>query len=266
MRWRTPTWAALIASLAIAGCSVHQGPARVAFEEQGFRHIDYGYRIDFAAAGRPTFISQDWVVESYRTGPDGWPRDRLSGGDYWHTRYLDVDGDGDRDRVQRAYTYDLRIRHRTTNGMMWVRTFPVSPALQSRELRVLADNYASSVAGGKGYMVAGVTPARVDVRERRFATEVLDTLPMRLDGREAFGFIMDVADVDQLRLSRASRLGRAAVVLVRTSFGWRQYSALGTRRWPVLMVIGYVNGPDDFAAGLDDFERFLASFRFPERE
>lgn len=256
----------LLTLLGLAGCAGPQSPEQARFDEHGLAHVSYPYRIVYAD-GRPgTFISDEWVVESHRVGPGGRPGEHLDSEPYVHMRRLDLDDDGDRDRVQRVFTYDLRLRHRTTNGMIWVRTMPLTPAIQSRELRVLAQNYASSVAGGRHYMVATVAPEQVDVRERRFATEILDSMRMRFHDHEAYGFILDVADVDQLRLSERSRFGRAAIVLVRTSFGWRQYSAYGERQWPVLMVIGYVNGPDDFDEGLHDFETFLASFRMPDVE
>lgn len=259
MRARGPYLLSLILA---AGCGGSQLPTQGDFHDEGLVHASYPYRILYADSTNHTFISNAWTVESHRVTPDGRASEHLRAGKYVHVRRLDLDDDGDRDRVRHVYTYDLRLRHRTTNGMIWVRTFPISPALQSRDLRVLAQNYASSVAGGKGYMVASVAPEQIDIRERRFATKILDEMPMRFQGREAYGFILDVADVDQLRLSERSRFGRAAIVLVRTNFGWTQQSALGERKWPVLMVVGYRNGPDDFVEGLDDFERFLASFRF----
>ena len=127
--------------------------------------------------------------------------------------------------------------------------------------RAMTDADLERIAGA-GYLIADVSPDEVMVAERRYASRVLDELPVVVSGQPGQAILLEVANVDQLQLERGSRTINAVVVLIRAPFRWRQESALGHRDWPMLMIVGYANSPAEFDASMPDFERFLGNIRF----
>lgn len=226
------------------------------FDDVGFVHPEYGYHIEFANEPRRVLITSEWRVENYARQSEEWIRREAA--QYWHAPLLDLDGDGILETLEREYLYDLRMRHVRSNGLIWVRTVPLELDLQEVELDVLARNYVENIASS-GFLLARVAPGVVAVGERRFASRVLDQLPIRVDGYEAYGVLLEVASVAQLQLSEASRIENAVIVLSRAPFGWREWSSEGYRDWPVIVIAGYSNSPAEFEQGLPDFDTLLAA-------
>ncbi len=241
----------VFAALSLSACFAQTAT----LDDDGLVHSGFGYRI-VASGGRRTFISADWPIENFT--PDDSPK---SGADYDTFRYVDVDDDDQDEQIERASYYDLRLEHRRNNGSIWVRTFPVSDVTNGKALTVLVQNYVENIAAA-GYFTAGINDAgAVSVEERRFATRILDTEATSLDGQDAAAVLFDVANVNQLQISRSARSARALVFISRTPFRYRVRTALGVREWPVLMLVGFANAPDDFAASLPDFQRFLGAIQ-----
>lgn len=242
----------VVACAVLVGCH----PGAPIFDERGFVHPSYGYHIGYGSGRRDVWYSGEWRVENYTRDDDGeWFR--LGAAQYWHRPMIDLDADGFADPLGPAYLYDLRLRHVRSNGMIWVRTVPVPLDLQQVDLAVLARNYVENIAGG-GVSVAVVGTVAIAVSDRRYASRILDQMPMQVDGMDAYGVVLEVASVEQLQLPGAAPSEHAALVLMRAPFGWREWNASGYRDWPVLVVAGYSNSPAEFQHGLGDFERLLA--------
>lgn len=75
-------------------------------------------------------------------------------------------------------------------------------------------------------------------------------------GHEAYTAIVEIANIDQLKLSPDSRWHRAELVLIRTHYLW-QPVGLTKRYYPVFMMAGYSNLPEDFDSGRSEFYDFL---------
>jgi hypothetical protein len=244
-----PGLSVLCAAALLAAC----GSQRAELTSDGLMHGRFGYHIR-PAGGLHSFVSSDWRVENFL--PDG---DAKSGAEYDTSWFVDVNDDGDDDRLEGASYYDLRLEHRRNNGSIWVRTFPVSDITADKELTVIVQNYVENIAAA-GYFTAGITETgALRIEERRFATRVLDTKSIGLDGQEAAAVLFDVADVNQLQMSANARSARALVLISRTPFRYRVRTGLGVREWPVLMLVGFANAPGNFDASLPDFRRFLSS-------
>jgi hypothetical protein len=244
-------FAGAFAALSLSACFAQSAT----LDDDGLVHSGFGYRI-VASGGPRNFISADWRVENFTA--DGSAK---TGADYDTWLYVDVDGDDEDERMERASYYDLRLEHRRNNGSIWVRTFPVSEVTDGKALTVLVQNYVENIAAA-GYFTAGISEAgAVSVEERRFATRILDTEATSIGGHDAAAVLFDVANVNQLQMSLSARSARALVFISRTPFRYRVRTALGVREWPVLMLVGFANAPDDFDASLPDFQRFLGAIQ-----
>jgi hypothetical protein len=73
----------------------------------------------------------------------------------------------------------------------------------------------------------------------------------------AYVATIDVANIDQIKLTPASRHTRVQLVVARTNFAY-EVSRMGEKStFPVLMMAGYANLPEDFDKDLDAFRRLL---------
>ncbi len=256
VRWMT----ALVGLLAV-GCGSAVGNIG-RFDASGFRHERYRYGVQAGPDG--AILSRDWRLDNFqqtsrRTVPKSGPAYRSDVG-------FDTDGDGEIDQHVELNRYDLRYRHVRNRGSIWLSTIPLSTNLSQTDLRVLMRDYVDAVSGAGfvgvnfgGTVVAGI--------ERRFATRILDSQVITVHGLPGFAATVEVANVDQMQLSPDSRWERARVVLIRTPFEYAPPRSLTTVRdthYPVVMLVGYTNLPEDFDAGLPDFVRFVNQIVFAD--
>lgn len=240
----------LAATLLVGGCGADQNAV---LSDRGLTHTRFGYRI--ATTGSPrTFVSPEWRIEN--SLPDAARNTGVDADAQWT---VDVYDDGEEDVIERAPFFDLRLEHRRTHGSIWVRTFPISDVNDRKGLPVLTQNYVANAAFA-GYATAGIGDGAVlGFQPRRFATRVLDTEAIGLDGQEAVAVLFDVVGINPQGMSADGAVSRALVVLVRVPFRHRAHTALGEREWPVLMVVGSASPVADFDSSLGDFQRFLGA-------
>jgi len=190
-----------------------------------------------------------WMITSHM--PSGSPR---GGRQLMTIRTIDTNDDGRRERYW-AYDFHLRLAQRTGGGEMWVESHILEPVEQTRELRVLADEVLAAIAEGRrqnvvrwsenGRPVLQLRPVREPIQ-----IDILDRMDGILDGRDAHLVVF--------RGTREGTGGQVALLFTRAPFYHLEDGSFGRiRGWPVLVVAGYGNGPSDFAAGLDDFDRLL---------
>jgi len=246
--WRAgrAAWiAAGLAAIGAAGCVKATG----SFTDGAFAHTTYPYRVVPAADG---ILDVAWRLENFQRKRDGELEQKKS--DELVSDYrLDSDADGQPDATLSIPTFDLRYEHRQRDGVIWLRTFPISGTLRIKELRVLMQNYIDQIAG-VGYETVDLE--KMEVLERRFASEMLDRGDATLAGRRAYVATVDVANIDQVHLSPTSRAVRVRLVLVRPDFAYIP-DKNNSAAFPVLMMAAYSNLPEDFERDLPSFERFL---------
>ncbi len=251
----------LALGVAILGaCASSQAPGRLTPE--GFESHQAPYVVAFADAGVGTFVSDDWQVESFAR------IERLRGrerhvprrGPHWSGPIrIDVDGDRSPDDIGNAHLYDLRLRRETDGALLWVRRVPVPAHLAHASLAELGRLYARDLAFGRDAFLGESLLVPDEERGGGAPVRLVDEAPLGVAGYAAQGIV--------IHASRPPPLGvaREAYVLVRTPFTLSEHSALGERRFAMLLVVGYATAPAPSADGLDDLSALLSAIRISRR-
>lgn len=244
----------------ISGCGSSVPPGT--FDARGYVNGQYEYRV---LAGQGGVLGEHWLLDNFYMR-----RNRLTpkDADPYQTEFeLDVDGDGEGDTTREQPLYDLRYKHKQRDAIIWIRTFPVSQDLREKDLRVLMHRYVDRVAGA-GYEAVQIHPNRSGVVERRFAPALLDEGAATLAGADAYEATIDVANVDRHQVDEGRREVRVRLVLVRPGFSMdvRSPSTGAPASFPVLLVAGYANLPDDFESDLPDFQALLNQISIRDRQ
>jgi hypothetical protein len=253
---------ALVLGLVALAC----GPgARGAVSADGFLHNDYGYRVAASADGR--VLPESWKLDNFyeadvidaETGQTKKVVKPKDGKDYVVDYQLDYDGDGEFESKVTELTYDLRYEHLVHDGVIFLRTIPISTDLKHKKLSVLMDRYVEQIAGA-GYEVVNLNSQVNILVEKRYAAAHVSKVATKLADRDAFLAILDVANLDQIKVDPKARKERVELVLLHTDFAYKQSSSnqeSEPRAFPVIMFVGYANKPDEFQAGQADFHDFL---------
>lgn len=222
----------------------------------GYSHTEYHYQL--AAEPQGQLMPEGWKIDNYfekagRLQPKDAP-------DYAIEYDLDRDGDGEFETRVKELRYDLRFRHSVHDGVVFLRTVPMSADLQSKKLSVLMERYVEGIAGA-GYEVVQFYPGKTIVIEKRYAAAVVDKAPAKIAGLDAYVVTLDVANIDQLQVDANARSERVQLVLAHTNFTYKvtgnQEGKSVTTEFPVVLLVGYGNHPEEFDAGLQDFHDFL---------
>lgn len=260
----------LLAALtfALLACAPAAQSFRIATLQNGtFHHVTYDYSVVVQPTGR--LMSEDWRLDNYAPSPTSTGLGRPKVTDpYVSTMGLDDDGDGDYEVQVRIPTYDLLFKHRRDDGVIFLSTFPVSQHAGDRELSIMLRDFVESAA-----LSGQITHKHGDRTVRTsspMASRILASRPVMVRGFPAHEVIFEVANVQQLELTPSARWERGHVVVVRAEMVFnreqsqRSLRVPGAHRriesttfYPVLMVIGYSNHPDEFDSHYDDFQEFL---------
>ena len=236
------------------------------FNESGYVHHVYRYRVlrvSGADASKPlALLGDDWELDNVYF-QDGRLKHKVT--DEFLTTYrFDTDGDGVTDAYENVFIYDLRFKHRKRDALIFTRSLPISGELRNKDLRVLAQRYFDSISGA-GYE-AVVLDGVEQVKEQRYAAEIVDKGPAKLAGRDAYMMTFDVANVDQVKLTPSARHTRVQVAFLRAPFNYVTSSGANAgTAFPVLLVASYANLPDDFATDLPEFEALLGHLQIDGR-
>lgn len=245
---------AALSLLSLTGCVRYSSGT---FDAQGYVNPTIGYRVLGDSAG---LLGDAWQLDNFYKkphDPDGqWIRKDTR--EYLLDFDVDVDGDGKPDRTLRGFLYDLRWKHREHDAILWLRTFPISLDLRDRELRVLMQAYIGDIAGA-GYERMDFQSSSVEVREKRFAAAQLDRGVGAIAGREAVVATVDVVNMDQERLTPGQNRTRVRLALVRMPPTTNPFPDWQNGAYPVLMLAGYANLPEDFESDLSGYNRLLDS-------
>jgi hypothetical protein len=203
---------------------------------------------DAAAAG---LMPQGWKLDNfYGTPLPDRPKD---GASYKAQLAFDEDGDGRQDASKEEYLFELRFESLTDEGAIWIRNIPVSRDMRMMRLPVLMTSFVESLAGGE-YESVRLEPNRSLTLEKRFASTLVSSQPCQLAGLECVLGTIELADVDQLRLSPQHRSRKLQVLIARTRF---TYVSAMDGAYPVYLVAGYSNRPAQFDAGVPAFQDLL---------
>jgi hypothetical protein len=240
----------LFAPAALAACGLSpQG----ALTPTGYESNHPTYRV---VKNGSQFLDDAWMLDNYYTGEFGKLHPKVDG--IYKTSFaVDPDGAGKFDAKLDAVTYDLRFEHKKHAAFIWLRSVPTADDLRDKDLRVLMRDYVEEIAGA-GYEAVQLTGAP-KVVEKRYAAEIVAQGEAKLASKDAYYAVIDVANIDQIKLTPSTRHVRVELVFARpgTDYVARPQSR-GTMAFPALLVAGYANFPEDFAADEAAFRTLLA--------
>lgn len=243
--------AALVAITLALLANCHRGEVGV-FSATGYTDPEYGYLVHYANPALRALMPPDWEFDNLYV--DGRRIRARTGADYQSTLFLDVDQDGTEDNLGKVQTFDLRFKHRKTAGVVSLRTIPIDLDMRDKELRVMLGSVVESISGSGYETIQLEGNLYLANKEHRYAAKVLSASKAVLAGNEAYAAVVDVSNVDRLRVDPKAVDVRAMIVLARTGLA---YAHTAKVKFPVLMMASYTNAPEDFDASLPDFKGLL---------
>ena len=188
---------ALLAALAfpVLGCATGG-----TFAADGFHHTDYPYVVRYSDPGTREFLDANWRIDNYVVNYDGTIGALKTTEDYEGPTELDVTGSGNFSKVTLPY-FDLKLDNRKTSAVIWLQTIPLNKGREERNLKNLAEDYASAISGS-GFYAAVEDQGKV-IREKTFAAKIVEGKETTLGGLEAYDAKIELANADQLRLDPA---------------------------------------------------------------
>ena len=154
---------------AVMGCAESGG----AIGPQGFDQSLYGYHVDYGNPANQTFLGPDWRVDNFQWDTTARAWKQKTGDAYVATRELDEDNDGTISPGEKSEEpiYDLRLTNTADNGVIWVKAHPLAFQDSGRDLGVVINNYADSLAG-TGLYYQGSIFTLEHVKARQYTTFV----------------------------------------------------------------------------------------------
>lgn len=196
-------------------------------------------------------MAEPWKLENFYGSP--MPEHAKQGDEYKSRYRFDADGDGETESYKDEFAFELRFENLHDKGSIWLRVVPASRDSANVDLKVLLDSFVDSLAGGN-YETVLLTPGQSGVREKRYASTLTAVQPCRLAQRECLLATIELADVDQLKLSPSHRWRKVQILLLRPGFMYEHYGA----SYPTYFFAGYSSQPERFAGGLPDFHDLLS--------
>ncbi len=224
------------------------------FAPSGYQHPEYPYLVQYADPQRKLLMSDEWQLDNfYEVNRSLTPK---KGADYETTLWLDVNGDGKSDEVDTVQAFDLRFTNRKTSAVAWVRTIPIEPSLRDKELRVLMGGIVERISGGGYRLIQLGGSLYATTEDQRYAAKVIRSQKGTLAGRDAYAVVVNVSNVDKLKVDPKSVEARLMIVLCRTGIETR-VTLRRKQEFPVLMIAELAAEPSDFDAAISDFAGLL---------
>jgi|GEM_PF-2425236 len=253
----------LVLCLGLGACV----PAKNVLSPEGYQHAEYNLKVSALPDGQllPPNWKLDNLVKRSRKGrvtndkeadrTKTWFEDK-KGEDYETTYRLDGDGDGEYETEADEPAYELKYVHTAHDGEIFLRAVPLSGDESQKRLKVLMARYVEAAAGA-GYRVVPVGQNSSVLIERRYAASVTQEGDARLAGNDAYYAHLEIANMDQVKLDPNARRTHVELILRHTTFKYKKKHRGGTGEYPVLLIAGYANQPEEFEEGRADFLSFL---------
>ena len=244
--------------MAAASCTPPVG----AISAAGYQNNEYGYEIEATSSG--AFVDESWQIDNFYRRRGEWTL--KSGNDYEVTYALDANDDGKYESSARLKAYDLRLTHKNHDGVIFIKTIPLSTKLAKKRPEVLLARYVDGISGhGIAYFSDdGQDDEReeqVRIKLQRFGAKIESEGSMEVAGLVGRGAIIHISNIDQLQADPEAQGQCMELFVAHTPFvhevEW--YEQEMPAKFPVLMVLAYYNQADAFEEGLEDFHRFAAS-------
>jgi len=256
-------------------------PVSGALGPDGYEQSLTKYRVNYADKARRKFLPDDWMLDNfaYDSSRGAWLE--KTGEQYRAQRRLDENGDGTISRSERKSEniFDLRFINTRDNAVIWVKVHPLEPAYAGRDLDVILENYTSGLEGAGLFEQSTLFGLEVN-RARHFTTFTVKKEATTLGPLPAIVGVLEIADVEKLRLDSAHRDSKAELTLAKVTY---QQTVRGKSMlpWPVvsragdgqgaqtvyqctgLLIVGYYNDAARFDAHVADVHSLLTRVVIP---
>ncbi|HYQ46768.1 MAG TPA: hypothetical protein VER11_32585 [Polyangiaceae bacterium] len=256
-----------------------------AWGPQGYEQSMAKYRVNFADVNRKEFLPNDWRLDNYTYDAGSKKWHEKDGTQYRAERLLDEDGDGTitASETHTESIYDLRFVNNRDNAVIWLKVHPMDASQANLDLDVLLENYADGLAGTGLFEQSSLFGLSVD-KVRHFTSFIVKKEPTALGKLPAIRGVIEIADLDKLRLDRTHRDSKAELVFAKVIY----LEDLGpnkpsSSRWPIaegmssngqyvhykaqrtgLLVIGYYDDATRFESHLPDLHALLERIEVPD--
>ena len=256
-------------------------PMSGALGADGYEQSLTKYRVNYADKARRKFLPDDWMLDNfaYDSARGEWLE--KNGEQYRAERRLDENGDGTISANERKSEniFDLRFVNTRDNAVIWVKVHPLEPAYAGRDLDVILENYASGLEGTGLFEQSTLFGLEVN-RERHFTTFMVKKESTTLGPLPAIVGVLEIADVEKLRLDSAHRDSKAELTFAKITY-LQTVRGKSMLPWPVvsrggngrgaetvyrcmgLLIVGYYNDAARFDAHVADVHSLLGRMVIP---
>jgi hypothetical protein len=267
-------------------CVACGGSASGALGPQGYEQSLTQYRVNYADAGRKKFLPDDWALDNYAFDPSSGKWHEKKGDQYRALRLLDEDGDGtiSPSEKNKENLFDLRFVNSRDGAVIWLKVHPMEATDADRDLDVILDSYANGLEGS-GLFEQSTLFGLTQDKARHFTTFMVKKQPLALGQLPAIRGVIEIADVEKLRLDPTHRDSKAELIFAKVTY----FEKLGINkprapRWPIvtedsiahpgmttykarrtgLLVIGYYDDAARFESHLADLHALLDQIVIPD--
>ena len=258
-------------------------PASGALGPQGYEQSLTKYRLNYADAANQKFLLGDWVLDNYSYDQVARKWTEKKGVQYRAERQLDEDGDGTISSAEKKSEniFDLRFVNSRDNAVIWLKVHPLQATYANVDLDVILEDYADGLEG-TGLFEQSTLFGLVHDKARHFTTFMVKKEPTMLGPLPAIRGVVEIADVEKLRLDAAHRDSKAELLFAKVTY----LEKLGIRkptasRWPIvteignqghtvysaqrtgLLVIGYYDDASRFESHVADLHALLDQIEVP---
>ncbi|MEZ4223085.1 MAG: hypothetical protein R3B13_19235 [Polyangiaceae bacterium] len=224
------------------------------FDASAYVHPNYAYQVRYSDAASQSLMPEGWELDNLYKRRRKF--ESKKGADYVARLFLDANRDGQSDDLGEFPIFDLRFVHKKHSGVIWLRTVPLPLSEGERELRGLLANIVEGISGGGSRVVQLEGELWSTNRQSRYAAKAVESTGASVAGLPAHQVVVDVSNVDTLKVDPKNVEMRITLVAAHTAFRFEPsgYHA----EFPVLLLAGYANAPTDFDAGVRDFQELLS--------
>ncbi len=242
----------------LGGCG---GTSLLEVRRDSFHYPRYGYRVKFAKPPSRWVVSNAWLIDNMHADESG--KIVLNKGkQYYGYALIDRDGDGKYEK-ERAYFFDLKLKHRTSGAVIWVQTHELSHKSTDLSLDRLLASYVSSLTGTGFYAEANVFSISV-VKQKRFAAVIRQRAKGSLGRHRTLSARVQIVNLDQRKVEPNHPGDSVHVTLLKIPYKYERPYDGGTVpiRGYAVMIIGYYNTTPAFDTLFAAYKKLLSSIVF----
>ncbi len=247
-----------IVILGSSGCGVSR---YAELRADGIHYLHYDYRVKYVNPLSRTVLL-GWLLDNFHTDDSGTMVLNQSK-NYYGTALIDRNGDGKYEK-EKAYFFDLKLNHRSSNAVLWIQNQELSEKAQYKKVDSLLESYVQSLTGAGFYAEANVFSI-LTVKQKRFVAVVKEKKRTRLGPYKALSVRIQIFNIDQRKIQPKHQGTMLQITLLKLPY---QYDHSGNSEYPdvrsgfSVMIIGYRNSAAAFPKHFPAYQKLLGLVEF----